>query len=163
LVIRRANFPVQESCDFARALLAGDAEGATHYLGEVTLACISSFDGGARSAESEPERFYHGLVLGLLARLRGCWSVESNRESGWGRYDVALVPTDGASGTDPAVDVEFKVFDPKREKILEDTVARAREQIEEKACAASLHVADDIDEADGEPWRDRGRDRRAGR
>ena len=56
---------------------------------------MSAFDGGRRTAEREPERFYHGLALGLLAHLRGRWSVESNRESGFGRYDVTLVPTDG--------------------------------------------------------------------
>ena len=122
----------------AEALLAGDARMATRCLAEVTLYCMSSFDGVRRPAEREPERFYHGLVLGLLAHLRGRWSVESNRESGWGRYDVALVPTDGASGDDPAVVMEFKVFDPDEEATLADTVVRAREQIRDKAYAAGL-------------------------
>ncbi|MBO7675672.1 MAG: AAA family ATPase [Atopobiaceae bacterium] len=124
--------------DFAQALFAGDAEAATDYLAEITLYCMSSFDGTNRSAESEPERFYHGLVLGMLASLRGRWSVESNRESGRGRYDVALVPTDGAAGIDPAVVIEFKVFDPRREKTLEDTVVRARAQIEERSYVSGL-------------------------
>ena len=124
--------------ELARALLAGDARMATRCLREVTLYCMSSFDGARRPAKREPERFYHGLVLGLLAHLRGRWSVESNRESGWGRYDVALVPTDGAEGSDPAVIMEFKVFDPEEERTLADTVARAREQIEEKAYVAGL-------------------------
>ena len=123
---------------FARALLRGNAEEAGDYLSDVMLCCMSSFDGARRSAESEPERFYHGLVLGLLASLRGRYAVESNRESGYGRYDVALVPTDGAKGTDPAVVMEFKVFDPRREQSLEDTVARARAQIEERAYVAGL-------------------------
>ena len=102
-------------------------------------ACSTSFDSGTHPSEhSEPERFYHGLVLGLLAHLRGRWSVESNRESGFGRYDVALVPTDGAAGTDPAVVMEFKVFDDWDEQTLEDTVARARQQIEDRAYAAGL-------------------------
>ena len=124
--------------DLARALLAGDAEAATDFLADVTFYCMSSFDGARRPAESEPERFYHGLVLGMLASLRGRWSVESNRESGFGRYDVALVPTDGAQGTDPAVVMEFKVFDRRRERTLEDTVARARAQIEDKDYVSSL-------------------------
>jgi hypothetical protein len=124
--------------DLAEALLSGDAEGATDSLAEVTLACMSSFDGAAKPAEREPERFYHGLVLGLLASLRGRWSVESNRESGRGRYDVALVPTDGTSGSDPAVVMEFKVFDRRRERTLEDTVARARAQIADKRYVAGL-------------------------
>jgi hypothetical protein len=124
--------------DLARALLSGDAEGATDCLAEVCDLCMSSFDGARRPAEREPERFYHGLVLGLLARLRGRWSVESNRESGRGRYDVALVPTDGRDGTDPAVVMEFKVFDPRREETLADAVARAREQIEDRRYVAGL-------------------------
>ena len=70
--------------------------------------------------------------------MRGRWSVESNRESGWGRYDVALVPTDGAAGNDPAVVMEFKVFDPDEEATLADTVDRARAQIEDKAYVADL-------------------------
>ena len=124
---------------FARALLEGDARVATRCLAEVTRACVSSFDSGTRPSEaSEPERFYHGLVLGLLASLRGRYAVESNRESGFGRYDVALVPTDGAQGTDPAVVMEFKVFDDWDEETLADTVARAHEQIEEKAYVAGL-------------------------
>jgi hypothetical protein len=125
--------------DFATAILAGDAEAAGHYLADVTQACMSSFDSATRPSEHRaPERFYHGLVLGLLVELRGRYSVESNRESGYGRYDVALVPTDGAAGTDPAVIIEFKVFDPRREETLEDTVARALAQIEEKGYAAGL-------------------------
>jgi hypothetical protein len=123
---------------FARALLRGDAEEAGDYLSDVMLCCMSSFDGARRSAESEPERFYHGLVLGLLVELRGRYVVESNRESGYGRYDVALIPTDGAAGADPAVILEFKVFDPRREETLEDTVARAREQIEERGYADGI-------------------------
>ncbi len=125
--------------EFADALLAGDAEAMGDYLGEVVLACASSFDSATRPSErSEPERFYHGLVLGLLVRLRGRYSMESNRESGFGRYDVALVPTDGAAGSDPAVVIEFKVFNPRREQTLEDTVASARQQIEERRYVAGL-------------------------
>ena len=123
---------------FTRAILTGDARTATRYLADVTRACISSFDGGNRPAESEPERFYHGLVLGMLVHLRGRYSVESNRESGYGRYDVALVPTDGSAGSDPAVVLEFKVFDEYDELTLADTVARAHQQIEERGYVAGL-------------------------
>mgnify|MGYP002623297357 CR=1 FL=1 len=131
---------------FERAVLSGDARVATRCLADVTRACMSSFDSGTRPSGSEPERFYHGLVLGLLASLRGRYSVESNRESGFGRYDVALVPACGAAGTDPAVVMEFKVFDPYDEETLADTVARARAQIEERAYVAGL-VARGIDES----------------
>ena len=128
--------------DFAKALLEGDARHATRALADVTLCCMSSFDGAVRPAEREPERFYHGLVLGLLARLRNRWSVESNRESGWGRYDVALVPMDGDRGTDPAVVMEFKVFDPDKEDTLADTVSRARAQVEDRDYVAGLEARD---------------------
>ena len=125
--------------DLCTAILAGDAETATDCLAEVVYACASSFDvAGRPSRRSAPERFYHGLVLGLLAKLRGRYSVESNRQSGYGRYDVALVPTDGATGTDSAAVIEFKVFDPRHEETLEDTCARALAQIEDKRYVAGL-------------------------
>ena len=124
---------------FSRALLEGDTRVATRCLADVTRACVSSFDSGTHPSESsEPERFYHGLVLGLLASLRGRYAVESNRESGFGRYDVALVPNDGSEGSDPAVVMEFKVFDDWEERTLADTVASARAQIEEKRYVAGL-------------------------
>jgi hypothetical protein len=125
--------------DFADALLAGDVDAASDYLSEVVAACASSFDSATRPSErSEPERFYHGLVLGLLVRLRGRYSVESNRESGFGRYDVALVPTRGAEGGDSALILEFKVFDPRHEEDLEDTVLRALGQIDDKRYVVGL-------------------------
>ena len=129
--------------EFCRALLAGDLESANGYLNRVTRACMSNFDAaGAASEFAEPERFYHGLVLGLLVELRGRYAVESNRESGFGRYDVMLVPNDGADaagGTDPAVIIEFKALDPGAgEAALEDAVASARAQIAERGYAAAL-------------------------
>ncbi len=122
---------------FLKALLAGDVEGMNRELAEVLFSCMSSFDGARRTAKSQPERFYHGLVLGLLASLRRTHSVESNRESGFGRYDIALVPKSPRSGAS-AIVIEFKVFDPKHEQTLDDTVARALAQIESKAYATAL-------------------------
>ncbi len=125
--------------EFCAAILRGDARIATRCLAEVVLCCASSFDSGKRPSErSEPERFYHGLVLGMLARLRGRYAVESNRESGYGRYDVALVPMSGVSGSEPAVVIEFKVFDPDFEQTLEDTCARALDQIEDRRYVQGL-------------------------
>ena len=123
---------------FIKAILVGNEEDATDYLEDVTLACMSSFDGATHTAESEPERFYHGLVLGLLASLRGRYTVESNRESGRGRYDIMLVPQAGPQGQDAPIIIEFKVFDPRRESTLEDTASRALEQIQERAYATTL-------------------------
>ncbi len=130
---------------FTRALLSGDVDAMNGYLSEVVRACVSSFDAGTHPSEyGEPERFYHGLVLGMLVELRGRYAVESNRESGYGRLDVALVPCGSATQGgpvaqgDPAVILEFKVFDPRCEGSLEDTVRRAHEQIEGKAYRTSL-------------------------
>ncbi len=74
----------------------------------------------------------------MLVHLRGRYAVESNRESGFGRYDVMLIPNDGAFGADPALVIEFKVFDPYEEQTLTDTVARALGQIEQKAYTTAL-------------------------
>ena len=111
-----------------------------HYLSEVVHACMSSFDAGTHPSErSAPERFYHGLTLGLLVGLRGRYSVEPNRESGFGRYDVALVPKGAGMGTDPAIVIEFKVFDARKgERTLEDTVASAHAQIVDKGYVDGL-------------------------
>ncbi|MBR2836361.1 MAG: AAA family ATPase [Coriobacteriales bacterium] len=122
--------------DFTKSLLAGDVKTASKYLNDVTRACISSFDSGKHPSEiSQPERFYHGLVLGLLVELRGRYTIESNRESGYGRYDVALIPL---NNTNPALIIEFKVFDPDDEKTLEDTLIKAHEQIAAQAYATNL-------------------------
>ncbi len=125
--------------EFCRALLVGDTGAMEDYLSAVCLACASNFDGGVvPSASSEPERFYHGLVLGLLVELRGRYTVESNRESGFGRYDVALVPVSG-SGIENPILIEFKVFNPRRgESTLDDTVANALDQIERRRYADAL-------------------------
>ncbi len=123
---------------FVKALLAGNIREMNHYMNRVALDTFSFFDSGNRLSEkSEPERFYHGLVLGLLVELRGCYAVISNRESGLGRNDVVLEP--GAAGEDDAVILEFKVFDPQDgEKTLQDRVKSALEQIEEMKYVAAL-------------------------
>ena len=62
-------------------------------MNDVALATFSSFDTGKKPSEkSQPERFYHGFVLGLLVELRDRYQIRSNRESGYGRYDVMLTP-----------------------------------------------------------------------
>ena len=121
---------------FIQALLAGDLDAMNGYMNDVALDTFSLFDSGTRPAEREPERFYHGFVLGLLVELRGRYVVTSNRESGYGRYDVTLDPLDPMR--DDAVVIEFKVFDPRREHSLEETAAAAKRQIEERRYTASL-------------------------
>ncbi len=78
---------------FVKALPAGNLREMNRYMNRVALGTFSFFDSGNRPSEkSEPERFYHGFVLGLLVELRGRYAITSNRESGFGRYDVLLEP-----------------------------------------------------------------------
>lgn len=116
--------------DFIEALLLGDIEAMNEYMDRVAFSLFSSFDGGNHpSGKTEPERFYHGFVLGLLVDLAGRYRVTSNRESGFGRYDVMLTPL---NKEDDGIILEFKVHNPNREKSLEETVNAALKQIEEK-------------------------------
>ena len=122
--------------DFIKALLMGDKKAMNRYMNRVALATFSSFDTGNKPSEyAEPERFYHGFVLGLMVDLADRYSVTSNRESGFGRYDVMLEPL---NEKDDAIILEFKVHDPDDEKTLDETVQKALEQIEEKQYSASL-------------------------
>ncbi len=114
---------------FIEALLQKDIEAMNAYMNRITLETFSCFDTGKRASGTEPERFYHGFVLGLMAELAGEYVLTSNRESGFGRYDVMLEPKDK---TKDAFIFEFKVHNSKKEKTLEDTVAVALKQIEEK-------------------------------
>lgn len=86
------------------------------------------------------EQFYHGFVLGLMVELADRYVVTSNRESGFGRYDIMLEPREiftGGSIQNDAIIIEFKVQDDE-EKELSDTVREALRQIEEKDYQASL-------------------------
>lgn len=122
--------------DFVKAMLAGDLESMNEYMNRIACEMSSFFDTGKRASErSEPERFYHGFVLGLMVELGGRYSVTSNRESGFGRYDIMLEPGDGEKN---AYIIEFKVYNPKKEGTLEDTVCAALDQIEAKNYAAVL-------------------------
>ena len=120
--------------DFIKALLLGDVDAMNTYMNRVTREMFSYFDTG-RNPYSEPERFYHGFVLGLMVELSDRYIITSNRESGFGRYDVMLEPKDISK--DDAIILEFKVQGTK-EKELSDTVSAALRQIEEKDYQASL-------------------------
>ena len=115
---------------FIKAMLCGNIKEMNVYMNEVALATFSSFDTGSHpSGRTQPERFYHGFVLGLLVELRDQYEVRSNRESGYGRYDVMLIPR---QKNQLAFVLEFKVYDAQEELKLEDTVQSALVQIEEK-------------------------------
>lgn len=122
--------------DFIKAMLQDDIKAMNVYMNRVSITTFSFFDTGKKpSAESEPERFYHGFVLGLIVELEDCYTVASNRESGFGRYDVMLEPKEH---TDDAIIMEFKVQDVNDEKTLNDTVQSALDQIELKEYSAYL-------------------------
>ena len=121
--------------DFVQAMLEDDLEAMNAYMNRVALNTFSYFDTGRRPSGEEPERFYHGFVLGLLVDLQGRYVLTSNRESGFGRYDVLLEPK---GETEDAILLEFKVHNPRREKSLEDTIEAALEQLEKKGYAAGL-------------------------
>ncbi len=121
--------------DFVKALLLGDIHSMNDYMNGVAQSVFSYFDTGKNPSESSPERFYHGFVLGLMVELRGKYVLTSNRESGFGRYDVLLEPV---NPTDDAIIMEFKVFHPKKENELSDTVEAALNQIEDRKYEAAL-------------------------
>ena len=115
---------------FVHSLLQGDLKAMNAYMNRMSKSMFSSFDGGNKpSGETNPERFYHGFVLGLLVDLAGRYAVASNRESGFGRYDVLLEPL---KKEDDGIILEFKVHDPDDEGDLKETVAQALKQIEDK-------------------------------
>ena len=120
--------------DFIKALLLGDVAAMNTYMNRVTREMFSYFDTG-RNPYSEPERFYHGFVLGLMVELSDRYVVTSNRESGFGRYDVMLEPRRVAE--DDGILLEFKV-QSEGEKELSDTVTQALRQIQERDYQASL-------------------------
>jgi hypothetical protein len=121
---------------FIKALLLGDVEAMNDYMNEVVSTTFSYFDTGSGLKEkSEPERFYHGFVLGLMVDLSERYQITSNRESGFGRYDVMLRPLKAG---DDAIIIEFKVCRKAKKQTLEEAVEEALKQIEEKNYAADL-------------------------
>ena len=121
--------------EFIKAMLGGNVKAMNLYMNDIALATFSSFDVGKHfSQRSQPERFYHGFVLGLLVEVRDLYEIRSNRESGYGRYDVMLIPK---TKKNDGIILEFKVKESE-EKTLEETVQMALAQIESKKYDAEL-------------------------
>lgn len=116
--------------DFVKAMFLGDTDAMNEYMNRVAMQTFSFFDTGNRASGAEPERFYHGFVLGLLVDTQDRYDLKSNRESGFGRYDVVLEPKDRTR--DVAVILEFKVLSPRKEKGLEETAQAALQQIKDR-------------------------------
>jgi len=123
---------------FIKALLLGDVDAMNTYINRVASATFSYVDTGKNpSGEAEPERFYHGFVLGLLVELSDKYRITSNRESGFGRYDVMLEPL---GPSEDAVIIEFKVCSARKKQALEDAAAEALDQIDRMHYAANLEA-----------------------
>lgn len=122
---------------FIKALLHDDVKGMNLFMNKIAMATFSYFDTGKNPSEEEPERFYHGFVLGLMVELADQYVLTSNRESGFGRYDVMLVPRRPG---DVGIIIEFKVQDKIEETNLSKTVNAALKQIEEKEYGTMLTV-----------------------
>jgi hypothetical protein len=118
---------------FVEAILSGDAANAQEMLEHILLTAISFYDPGTY----EPEKLYHGFILGLLVHLEGKYEIRSNRESGLGRADVLMRPkgTTGGAG----VVMEFKVHD--RKKTTDDVLKNAALQVRKKHYATDLRAA----------------------
>ena len=128
-----------ETNEFIKALISGDIESMNEYMNDVTLNTFSSFDSGKHTSEKKAsENFYHGFVLGLMVDQTDNYIIASNRESGFGRYDIMLEPKDKNNTHYPGIIIEFKVINPRKENSLEETVEAALKQIEEKNYDAEL-------------------------
>ena len=113
---------------FLQALVNGDLEEMNEYMNDLAVELFSSFDTGKNPSEkTHPERFYHGFVLGLMVELRGRYEITSNGESGFGRYDIMIVPKEKDQD---AFVIEFKVANSRKKESLEAAVRSALEQIE---------------------------------
>ena len=139
MILRWFSPAKNETNEFIRALISGDIESMNEYMNDVAFNTFSSFDSGKHTSEKKaPENFYHGFVLGLMVDQTENYIITSNRESGYGRYDIMLEPIDKTNEKYPGIVIEFKVINLRKESSLEETVAAALKQIEEKNYDAEL-------------------------
>ena len=123
--------------DFLKALVEGNVEAMNYYMNRMAISTFSYFDVGSGNGDDlGPERFYHGFVLGLIAEHAEDYEIRSNRESGFGRYDIMMIPQDYEKY--PAIVMEFKVCSRMKKETLEEAVRSALAQIDEKKYDAEL-------------------------
>ncbi len=139
MILRWFSPAKMETNEFVKALIAGDVEAMNDYMNDVALKTFSSFDTGKHISEKKtPENFFHGFVLGLMVDQTANYIINSNRESGYGRYDIMLEPIDKTNEKYPGIVIEFKVINPRKESSLEETVTAALKQIADKNYDAEL-------------------------
>ena len=139
MILRWFSPAKHETNEFIRALISGDIESMNEYMNDVALNTFSSFDSGKKKSNRKaPENFFHGFVLGLIVDQTENYIITSNRESGYGRYDIMLEPIDKTNEKLPGIVIEFKVINHRKENSLEETVKAALKQIEEKNYNAEL-------------------------
>jgi hypothetical protein len=113
-----------------KALIDGDIRLFEKMLRKVVLAVFSYHD-----FSGEPEKVYHALVAGLLIWISNTHEIKSNRESGYGRYDIMIIPHDL---TQTGYVIEFKTVDKEDNETVESATAAALAQIEEKKYETEL-------------------------
>ena len=139
MILRWFSPAKNETNEFIKALITGDIESMNEYMNDVALRTFSSFDTGKHTSEKKaPENFFHGFVLGLMVDQSENYIITSNRESGFGRYDIMLEPKDKQTQKYPGIVIEFKVINPRKENSLEETVEAALKQIEDRNYDAEL-------------------------
>ena len=139
MILRWFSPAKMETNGFVMALIGGDIESMNEYMNDVALNTFSLFDSGKHNSERKaPENFFHGFVLGLIVDQTENYIITSNRESGYGRYDIMLEPIDKTNEKYPGIVIEFKVINPRKESSLEETVAAALKQIEDKNYDAEI-------------------------
>lgn len=114
-------------------LVLGNIQEFKEHFTHLAPQILSSFDVGGK----EPEKFYHALVLGMLISLEKTHEIKSNRESGFGRYDVMLIPKDRAK---PGIIIEFKKVSQLKQETIETAAQAALAQITNRNYASELHT-----------------------
>jgi len=114
---------------FYQQVLKSLTAGKTHEFKKMFTSFVTKSLSFFDVSGDEPEKFYHAFVLGMLVSLQTTHQIKSNRESGYGRYDVMIIPKDHRQ---PGIVIEFKKIDIYEKETLQDAAHSALKQIEEK-------------------------------